>query len=216
MINAINFNKSFRFIVSLMYIGLRFFSQCLKPRLQLLTNRGDIRIIIGSSATAMDGWISTEYPYVDITNENKLGYWFRANSVTSILAEHVLEHLDEKSAKIAIDNLNKILMPKGYIRIAVPDGYHPDPKYIDAVKPGGSGDGADDHKILYTIDSLTLFLERSGFLVKPLEWFDRHGVFHTNPWIPEDGMITRSLKFDERNVNKPLTYTSLILDAVKL
>lgn len=215
MINAVNIKKLFRFIVSSIYIGLRFFSQCLKPRLQLLISRGATRIIIGSSATAMDGWISTEYPYVDITNGKRLGYWFGENSVTSILAEHVLEHLDEKSAKIAAENIKKILMPKGYIRIAVPDGYHPDPIYIDAVRPGGSGDGSDDHKVLYTIDSLTLILEQSGFLVKPLEWFDKNGVFHTNPWMPEDGMISRSSRFDARNINKPLSYTSLVLDAVK-
>ena len=68
----------------------------------------------------------------------------------AILAEHVWEHLDCFAAIVAAQNCFKYLKPGGYIRVAVPDGWHPDKDYIDYVKPGGWGAGSDDHHVLYT------------------------------------------------------------------
>jgi predicted SAM-dependent methyltransferase len=58
-------------------------------------------------------------------------------------------------------------------------------------------------------------LEQAGFELRFLEWFDEHGSFHYSEWAPEDGMIHRSSRFDERNLNGALNYTSLIIDAIK-
>jgi len=44
------------------------------------------------------------------------------------------------------------------LRVAVPDGFHPNPGYIERVKPGGTGPGAGDHKILYTYRTLSAIL----------------------------------------------------------
>ena len=101
------------------------------------------------------------------------------------------------------------------MRIAVPDGLHPDPAYIDQVKPGGSGSGSDDHKVLYTYKTLSKLLESVGFEIRLLEYFDEEGKFHYSEWSPDDGMIRRSSRFDQRNTVVPNAYTSLILDALK-
>ncbi len=97
----------------------------------------------------------------------------------------------------------------------MPDGNHPDPEYIAYVKVGGSGAGADDHKVLYTHAGARALFERAGFEVRLLEYFDDAGVFHFNEWAPEDGMIHRSKRFDKRNRRGKLGYTSIVLDAVK-
>jgi predicted SAM-dependent methyltransferase len=175
----------------------------------------DLRLIIGASATTMNGWISTEYPIVDIADASNLFNWFRAGSVTAMLAEHVWEHLTAEQARIAANHAYKLLKPGGYIRIAVPDGNHPDQGYICDVMPGGSGPGAIDHKVLYNIETLTRLFEACGFQVKPLEWFDNDGIFHEQPWDVGDGMIIRSRRYDPRNIERPLSFTSLIIDAHK-
>ena len=83
------------------------------------------------------------------------------------------------------------------------------------IKPGGTGIGSDDHKQLFNYTSLSEKLITAGFSVKLLEWYDEYKVFNYRDWVIEDGLILRSSRFDERNINNPNTYTSLIIDAVK-
>ena len=148
-------------------------------------------------------------------HENDWRYFFDKNKIDAILAEHVWEHLNEKDGLLAAQNCFKFLRPGGYLRIAVPDGLNPNPEYINYVKPGGTGDGADDHKVLYNYQILSSMLEKAGFKVNLLEYFDEYGRFHAENWKPEDGMIRRSKRFDKRNTDGVLNYTSLIIDAVK-
>lgn len=175
----------------------------------------ELRVVIGSSGTARPGWIGTEYPAVDLTDGDGLRALFGRGAVRAILAEHVWEHLTPQAGLAAARNCHDLLRPGGYLRIAVPDGLHPDPGYIDYVKPGGTGDGSDDHKVLYTHATLGGLLEEAGFLVEKLEWFDETGRFHYREWNPEDGYIARSTRFDERNRTYSTTYTSVIIDARK-
>lgn len=182
----------------------------------LFFHYGELRVIVGASSTAMPGWISTEYPCVDITDPASLNRYFKNGSVSSVLAEHVLEHLTADEATRATRNVFNLLRTGGRWRIAVPDGYHPDPDYIDSVKPNGTGAGADDHKVLFNIDTLNRLLVDEGFVVHPLEWFDASGQFQSADWYPQDGIVSRSAKSDPRNSHKPLSFTSLIVDAVKL
>lgn len=193
----------------------RLLASKLRLKRALFFHRGDLRIIVGASSTEMPGWISTEYPCVDIADNGTLNRYFKNGSVTSILAEHVLEHLSTDQVARATQNIFNLLRTGGRWRIAVPDGYHPDPAYIAAVEPNGAGPGADDHKILYNIDSLTRLLEKTGFVVYPLEWFDISGQFQSSAWNTQDGIVSRSAKGDPRNRLKPLSFTSLIVDAVK-
>lgn len=187
----------------------------LRLEIELFSNKGDLRIIVGSSATKLDGWISTEYPCVDISDSRTLKRFFRPASVSNFLAEHVLEHLTPEKASLASANLYSLLKSGGRWRIAVPDGFHPDGNYIEQVRPGGTGEGSDDHKILYNIESLSDLLSKAGFMVESIEWFDRSGRFNSVEWNPEGGQISRSLKNDPRNQIKRYGYTSLIVDAVK-
>jgi predicted SAM-dependent methyltransferase len=178
-------------------------------------NRGALRIILGAGPVRARGWIATQYPEVDITDWQSLSRYFSAGRVGAILAEHVLEHLDHRSAVQAAKNCYRLLTFGGHIRVAVPDGFHPDIAYIEAVRPGGTGAGSDDHKVLYTYRSLSALFVDAGFTVQLLEWFDHSGQFNNISWNCDDGFIQRSLRFDPRNKNSSPAYTSLILDAIK-
>jgi len=174
-----------------------------------------VRVIVGASDDRYEGWIATDKGQLDLLREADWDYQFGPNSVDAILAEHVWEHLDCDAAIIAAQNCFKYLRPGGYIRVAVPDGLHPDQEYIDYVKPGGCGAGSDDHHVLYTYETLTAVFLSVGFEITLLEYFDEHGTFHFQEWSPADGMISRSSRFDSRNGTRELTYTSIILDARK-
>jgi predicted SAM-dependent methyltransferase len=185
-------------------------------RLKTLVRRTrPLRIVLGASGIFDTGWIPTDIGVLDILNERHWTRLFAENSIDAILAEHVWEHLTLEQGLTAARNCFRFLKPGGYLRAAVPDGYHPDPAYIEWVRVGGNGPGADDHKVLYNGDSFRRLFESAGFEVQPIEHFDAAGVFHSIDWDPAGGTIHRSRRFDERNRDGGLHYTSIILDARK-
>ena len=97
----------------------------------------------------------------------------------------------------------------------MPDGYHPNQEYINCVKPGGTGDGSDDHRLLFNYQTLSKVFTDVGFQIKLLEYFDESGNFHCEEWSEHKGKIYRSAGHDIRNRNGKLKYTSVILDAIK-
>lgn len=174
-----------------------------------------VRVIVGASEDRYEGWMATNKGQLDLLRKSDWDAQFEPNSVDAILAEHVWEHLDGDTAIKAAQNCFTHLKPGGYVRVAVPDGLHPDADYIERVRPGGWGAGSEDHHVLYTYSTLKTVFESVGFRITLLEYFDERGTFHYQEWSPADGMITRSARFDSRNVGGHLTYTSIILDARK-
>jgi predicted SAM-dependent methyltransferase len=184
-------------------------------KLRLQTKQRPLRIIIGSASTSQKGWIATNMAQLNLLKLDTWRRYFKEGSISALLAEHVWEHLTESDAVIAAQNCYRFLARGGYLRVAVPDGFHPSKSYIESVKPGGSGPGADDHKIMYNYRTVERAFLAAGFEVRLLEWFDEQGEFHFNDWDVEAGMIVRSRRFDPRNHDGSLSYTSIILDALK-
>jgi predicted SAM-dependent methyltransferase len=183
--------------------------------IQEFAQQSPCRIVVGSSGIAQDGWLATEMQDVDLLDPESWARFFADDSIDAILAEHVWEHLTEDQGVVAAATCCRFLKPGGYLRLAVPDGNHPDADYIDRVKPGGSGAGALDHKLLYDIQKLTEVLTQGGLDVRPLEFFDSENKFQAVDWDAEDGLIRRSKRFDPRNKNGDLVYTSIVVDAFK-
>lgn len=138
----------------------------------------ELNIVLGASGIVQPGWTATEIDFLDITKESDWKELFLNSSIDRILAEHVWEHLAEKEGIVAAKNCYKYLKSGGRIRIAVPDGLHPSSEYIEYVKPGGVGAGAEDHKVLYTFKSLQQLLEAAGFKGPVI------GVLGRKPGIP--------------------------------
>jgi predicted SAM-dependent methyltransferase len=185
-------------------------------RLRTLARRTrPLRIVLGASGIFETGWIPTDIGVLDLLNERHWTRAFAENSIDVLLAEHVWEHLTLEQGSLAARHCLRFLKPGGYLRVAVPDGYHPDPSYIEWVRVGGSGAGADDHKVLYNCDTFRRLFETAGFQVELLEYFDAAHQFHSTDWDPAAGLIHRSRRFDERNREGRLNYTSIILDARK-
>lgn len=184
-------------------------------RIRIGASRRPLKVILGAGGGLQQGWLSTDISHVNMLSDQDWGKYFSEGSIDALFAEHVWEHLNETEGIIAAKKCHSYLRPGGYIRIAVPDGFHPSREYLDFVKPMGSGLGSDDHKVLFTYVSLSKMFETAGFNVELLEYFDESGNFHHKEWNSEAGLVTRSMAYDERNTDGKLNYTSIILDAWK-
>lgn len=178
------------------------------------------RLVIGASGRYDEGWIPTEKDYLNLLRPEDWARFFPPESVAALLAEHVWEHLTAEEARIAAETCFTYLRPGGYLRIAVPDGLHPDPAYIATVEVQTQPDALgllyrNDHRVLYTYHTARALFEAAGFRVEMLEYFDEGGNFQEVEWSERQGTIWRSRRFDPRNRDGRLAYTSIILDAVK-
>jgi predicted SAM-dependent methyltransferase len=174
------------------------------------------KINIGAGKTRFErDWFFCDIDVLDILVESQWDRILHFLKLDNLFAEHVWEHIPVEDILLANKNCFRVLKSGGVLRIAVPDGYHPDKSYIDFVKPGGKGQGADDHKQLFTYKILKESLEKVGFKTDLLEYWDENGEFHFKDWSDEAGKVMRSKRYDWRNTDNKLNYTSIIIDAIK-
>lgn len=171
-----------------------------------------LQLTIGAGTTDYPGWISTDVEILNICDPYSWSEWVKPGSIDRILCEHVFEHLTPEEMNAALSCCWRFLKPGGNLRLAVPDGYRDDQKYIDEIIPPKDG-----HQQMLNIDSLSKVLINLKYDITPLEYFDRDGRFTTKEWNPHEGIILRSKLFDRQIAFKrgELFYTSLIIDAKK-
>jgi predicted SAM-dependent methyltransferase len=207
--------------IPLLYLfakSMRFHYRAFRGSLRLkkmVKTAASLRLVVGAEGIFDKGWIPTDIEYLNFLNQQHWERYFKKDSIDVILAEHVWEHLTTENGLMAAQQCFQYLRPGGYLRAAVPDGYHPDPKYIEWVKPGGIGSFSYDHKVLYNYETFRDVFKKAGFKVNLLEYFDQKGKFHFIEWDPLEGKIHRSSRFDDRNKDGNLKFTSIILDAYK-
>lgn len=185
---------------------------------QPLARGENIRIIVGAAETFQSGWYSTNENWLDISNQKHWENIFAGKSlVTHAVAEHVFEHLTYDEAGRALLLIASHMPKGGRVRIAVPDGYNPNPEYIRHVGICGIGDDAADHKQLLNVDVLSTLIRDAGFTPVHIEGYTKEGELLQASYSPEDGYIKRS----RRNHGKAMPWafpdadTSLIVDGIK-
>lgn len=180
-----------------------------------MAKNGPVKLGIGSGPIQQEGWLSSDVDSLDVRSRAAWKAVFGKYRADAVLAEHIFEHLSEEEGRVAFANCFSFMEAGGHLRIAVPDGNHGDPDYIDHVRPGGTGLGADDHRILYTRELLEEMLQSVGFRTYALEYWEKDGGFVHIPWDDDDGRVRRSFHHDPRNEDGKPNYTSLIVDGVK-
>ena len=180
--------------------------------IKLVVGAGPSLSVVGAAGTPYEGWILTDVTELNALDAAEWRALFPEASIDRILAEHVIEHWTEEQLRTFLKTVRPFLSARAKVRVAVPDGFHPDSSYIEAVKPGGTGRGSHDHKILYTHERLARVLEEAGWECDLLEYFDERGEFHMKPWDAGDGYVRRSALNDPRNQERPRSYTSVIAD----
>ncbi|WP_143341948.1 class I SAM-dependent methyltransferase [Deinococcus indicus] len=175
-----------------------------------------LRVMIGAGEQCWDGWMPTQQADLDLLEPASFAAYFGDRRADAFLCEHVWEHLTVEEGERAARLVYTYLKPGGRLRVAVPDGHHPDPAYQALVAVNGPG-LAHDHRVLYTLATLTPVFTQAGFDVRPLEWWDADHTFHHADWDVLDGPVYRSRHLDHRNaafragVGAP-GFSSLILD----
>jgi predicted SAM-dependent methyltransferase len=171
-----------------------------------------LKVVLGAGPTHFPGWLQTDKEILDVTNPSDWSALFDPESIDWLLSEHMLEHLTEGEARVALTECHRYLKPTGLFRVAVPDGYRRDSDYVAEASPPNDG-----HQVLYNVDTLTALLQSVGFKTTPLEYFDTNEQFHAVPWDESDGLIQRSARFDKQQDFRrgDLFYTSVIVDARK-
>lgn len=177
-----------------------------------------VKIILGAAETFKSGWYSTNECWLDIANDLHWHKVFQGKKlVTHAVAEHVFEHLTYEQAQRALKNIFNHMPAGGRIRIAVPDGYNPNPEYIRHVGICGIGDDAADHKQLLNVDVLTGLLRETGFQPTHIEGYTQNGRLVQKPYNVDDGYIKRSRINHGADMpwHFPDADTSLIVDGIK-
>ncbi len=180
-----------------------------------------MKIIAGAAMTSKEGWYSTNEKWLDITQVKDWQRVFNGKALlTHVLAEHVFEHLTEDETRIALGLFHAHMVSGGRIRIAVPDGYHPDPTYIRHVGIAGIGADAADHKQLLNCDTLARLLRDAGFATEFLEGYRSNGELVTCVINPAFGNVIRSRCNTATMAGRsgwlfPDADTSLVIDGIK-
>lgn len=189
-----------------------------------LQTHQEIKLIMGAASTNYAGWFPTDIQFVndneiqinvfdwDVTKPEDFANKLQGRKIQKVLAEHVLEHLSTEQIRLMLANFKKYGAPDMTIRVAVPDGLHTDQAYIEQVRPNGTGEGAHDHKHLFTYQSLSELFAKNGFDAHLVEYWDENRQFHQGYQNDTNGYIKRSFLNDSRNQQGTPVYTSLIID----
>ena len=182
--------------------------------LKIVIGSGRVEPVVGESGTPFEGWLMTDAGSLNALDAAQWRSLFPPASLDRILAEHMVEHLTQSQFRSFLNLVRPLLKAGGRMRLAVPDGFHPDPAYIDQVRPGGSGSGSDDHKVLYNYLVLSAIVSEQNWDYRLLEYFDESGKFHSHEWDVNDGFVARSERYDPRNRERVLAYTSIVIDLI--
>src|SRR5690242_11289052 len=101
-----------------------------RQRFKIRTKARPLKLVVGSSGGHDSGWISSEIEYLNLLNAAQWRGYFAEGSIDAILAEHVWEHLTADEGLEAARRCFQYLKPGGYLRVAVPDGFHPNRDYL--------------------------------------------------------------------------------------
>ena len=180
----------------------------------------EVKIILGAALTSQKDWISTNEEWFDISKKADWQRFFKnKKKLKRALAEHVFEHLTKSEMKTALNLIYDNLIKDGTLRIAVPDGNHPNPQYREHTGINGIGADASDHKQFITFEYLKSELENCGFKCVLREGYKSDGSLVNEKFNSELGFIIRSRNNKSFNMKYGWNFenanSSLIVDAYK-
>ena len=148
-----------------------------------------MKLHIGSTARS-EGWHNLDIvpgPGVDYVGDCKSLAQFSENSIETIYASHVLEHVPYRQTEAVLKDWFRVLIPGGEVMISVPDlgvlaqlYLHPQASPQDRVSVmqmmfGGQMDDFDFHCVGFNDELLGMWLRQAGFV--ELARVEKFGVF---------------------------------------
>lgn len=148
----------------------------------ILRSRNQARLHLGCASNYLDGWTNIDLfrpgRRLDLRWDLRRGIPAPDDCAESILAEHLLEHIDLGGGIGLLKECYRVLRSGGVLRIGVPDleryvrSYLCDDPLIDRVRPGRPTRGIafcepffwHGHRSMYDFETLELLLREAGFL----------------------------------------------------
>ena len=213
------FPNNLRLILRNIYKYFFYKIRFLKLYITLFNNK-KVKLILGAALTNQVGWLSTNEEWLDISNKRDWRRLFKGRKLLRrAIAEHVFEHLTKEQMINAFQLIYEHLYEGGTLRIAVPDGNHPDQTYRKNTGINGIGADAADHKQFLSFETLKYELEKVGFKCFQIEGYNKKGELIAKNLPPELGYIHRTRqnkdKFSRQGWEFKDAQTSLIVDAYK-
>lgn len=139
--------------------------------------------------------------------------WYKnllGKKAEAFFVEHQLQYLSEHAALDFLITCRNSLEVGGRIRIADPDWNHPSQMYLEHASQFRP-------QLRNNVSSLVRLLWKAGYTSYPIEFWDDHGVFHSDAMLSYDqfGTVTRSSHNDPRAHDPDLKFSSLVVDGVK-
>jgi len=147
-----------------------------------------MNLVVGAKETAYHGWMSTDLrssvaPALDIRRAEDWQRRFQPATLDRIVCEHVLEHMTHQDGLAALSNFKTYLRRGGFVRIAVPDAFNPDPYYQEHCRPRGTmqtisrlflyASDEPPHIVHYNYRTLCELMTRAGLAPRLLETYLR-------------------------------------------
>ena len=144
----------------------------------------NLQVNLGCGWRPLPHWINLDVarePNVDVVWDLRKGLPFAADSCTAVFSEHVIEHLSKEDGQSLVNEIYRVLMPGGVVRVSTPDAgrylrsYAGDGKFLSDPRFKESVDTPLDrvnimmreyglHHWVYDSQSLQLVLRRAGFI----------------------------------------------------
>jgi SAM-dependent methyltransferase len=186
-----------------------------------------IKLYAGDIYDKRQGWIGlslTRNDAVHIRHDITQPIPLPNDSVAVFQAEDVFEHIAYEKLPAVVDEIYRILCPKGLFRLSVPD-YRCDVLYSRSLKDtagnilfdGGGGGNTKDpgHLWFPNLEKVQLLLSSFQFTeVRYLHYYRPNGSSVMLPIDYTKGHISRTPDFDSR-VQNPVRPLSLIVDLIK-
>jgi predicted SAM-dependent methyltransferase len=166
----------------------------------------DIRLNLGCSVDLLDDYINIDnnFPNADLKHDLLKPLPFDDNTVTEILASHLLEHFNYIETAIILKDWYRVLKKGGILHIRVPDMEQVCRDYLNSNKQrrlnwamieiyGGQWNEGEFHKNGFDEHSLKYFVKNQGFKFKkklePRRKIKKYPRWEGDDIIPELNMI---------------------------
>jgi predicted SAM-dependent methyltransferase len=134
---------------------------------------------------------------------------FDEKSISNILIEGRFEFMKQEEMVSILRMLYRYLSYGSTIRIAMTDGFHTNPEYIEKVRPRMVSKNNMGYKQLLNYNTLFNILDSCGFKVRFYEFFDDTKYFNKYSMDSERGYVQNSYFNNHENTDYFISNTHI-------
>lgn len=135
---------------------------------------------LGYNDNNFPDFISTDQDEIDLINRFEITQYIPKESISIILAHHVLEHIYAQEIWNVFENIHFMQKIGGYLVICVPDLLSPTSRFYKNREEAIIFQPKASHHVFFTSESLTYVLHETGYEVLPIFYHNENGKLLRN------------------------------------